>query len=206
MQAARQVHLRRYRRSSRVRTQNRFSLSSALKRLIRPPATRGRSPYLLAARRALHDASDSRSRLFERLFYLTHFSELGLAKPLLKALSDKGYVTPTPIQAQAIPPVMAGKDLLGIAQTGTGKTAAFALPILHRLAENKVAAPRRGCRVLVLSPTRELATQIGESFRAYGKHLGVSVAVIFGGVKYGAQIKALGGGLDVLVATPGRQP
>jgi ATP-dependent RNA helicase RhlE len=136
--------------------------------------------------------------------FLTQFSELGLAKPILKALSEKGYATPTPIQAQAIPPVMAGKDLLGIAQTGTGKTAAFALPILHRLAENRVAAPRRGCRVLVLSPTRELATQIGESFRAYGKHLGISVAVIFGGVKYGAQIKALAPGVDVLVATPGR--
>jgi ATP-dependent RNA helicase RhlE len=135
---------------------------------------------------------------------LTQFTDLGLAKPLLKALADEGYQTPTPIQAQAIPGVMAGRDLLGIAQTGTGKTAAFALPILHRLAENRKPAPRRSCRVLVLSPTRELATQIGESFKNYGKHLGVSVAVVFGGVKYGGQMRAMAPGVDVLVATPGR--
>ncbi|WP_233244809.1 DEAD/DEAH box helicase, partial [Caulobacter sp. HMWF009] len=135
---------------------------------------------------------------------MTQFSDLGLAKPLLKALTDKGYTTPTPIQAQAIPTVMTGRDLLGIAQTGTGKTAAFALPILHRLAENKKAAPRRGFRCLVLSPTRELATQIAESFRDYGKHMGLSVATIFGGVKYGPQMKALAAGVDVVVATPGR--
>ena len=135
---------------------------------------------------------------------LTQFSDLGLAQPLLKALAAEGYETPTPIQAQAIPSVMAGRDLLGIAQTGTGKTAAFALPILHRLADDKRAAPRRGCRVLVLSPTRELASQIAESFRTYGKHMGVSVAVVFGGAKYGPQIKALAPGVDILVATPGR--
>ena len=135
---------------------------------------------------------------------LTHFTDLGLAKPLLKALAAEGYETPTPIQAQAIPGVMAGRDLLGIAQTGTGKTAAFALPILHRLAEDRRPAPRRGCRVLVLSPTRELATQIAESFRTYGAGLGMTVAVVFGGVKYGAQIKALAAGVDILVATPGR--
>ena len=135
---------------------------------------------------------------------MTQFTDLGLAKPLLKALADEGYTQPTPIQAQAIPGVMAGRDLLGIAQTGTGKTAAFALPILHRLAENRKPAPRSSCRVLVLSPTRELATQIGESFKAYGKHLGISVAVVFGGVKYGGQMKAMAPGVDVLVATPGR--
>jgi ATP-dependent RNA helicase RhlE len=135
---------------------------------------------------------------------LTQFTDLGLAKPLLKALADEGYVNPTPIQAQAIPGVLAGKDILGIAQTGTGKTAAFALPILHRLAETKKQAPRRSARVLVLAPTRELATQIGESFKAYGKHMGVTVAVVFGGVKYGGQMRALAGGIDVLVATPGR--
>ncbi|OYX32692.1 MAG: RNA helicase [Caulobacterales bacterium 32-69-10] len=135
---------------------------------------------------------------------MTQFTDLGLAAPLLKALATEGYTTPTPIQAQAIPSVMAGRDLLGIAQTGTGKTAAFALPILHRLAETRKPAPRGGCRVLVLSPTRELATQIAESFRTYGKHMGVTVAVIFGGAKYGAQIKALQGGIDILVATPGR--
>ena len=135
---------------------------------------------------------------------MTQFTDLRLNPLLLKALAAEGYETPTPIQAQAIPPVLEGRDLLGIAQTGTGKTAAFALPILHRLAADKKAAPRRGCRCLVLSPTRELATQIAESFRSYGRHMGMSVAVIFGGAKYGPQIKALTTGIDILVATPGR--
>ena len=135
---------------------------------------------------------------------LTTFTQLGLAKPLLAALQAQGYETPTPIQAQAIPLVMEGRDLLGIAQTGTGKTAAFALPILHRLAADPKPAPKRGCRVLVLSPTRELASQIAESFRVYGKGLNMSVAVIFGGAKMNPQIKALAAGIDVLVATPGR--
>ncbi len=137
-------------------------------------------------------------------YVLTKFTDLGLDKSLLKALADEGYTTPTPIQAQAIPGVMSGRDLLGIAQTGTGKTAAFALPILHRLAADRKPAPRRGCRVLVLSPTRELATQIAESFKSYGKHMGVSVAVVFGGVKYGGQMRAMAPGVDILVATPGR--
>ena len=135
---------------------------------------------------------------------MTQFSELGLAAPLLKALAAEGYERPTPIQAQAIPSVMAGRDLLGIAQTGTGKTAAFALPILHRLAADRRPAPPRGCRALILSPTRELASQIAESFRAYGRHLGFTVTVIFGGAKYGPQIRTLAGGVDILVATPGR--
>jgi ATP-dependent RNA helicase RhlE len=135
---------------------------------------------------------------------MTTFTELGLNPALLKALAAANYVTPTPIQAQAIPGVMAGRDLLGIAQTGTGKTAAFALPILHRLAADPKPAPKRGCRCLVLSPTRELATQIAESFKTYGKHLGFSVTVVFGGAKYGPQLKALAGGVDILVATPGR--
>ncbi|HEX5262757.1 MAG TPA: DEAD/DEAH box helicase [Phenylobacterium sp.] len=135
---------------------------------------------------------------------MTQFTDFGLAAPLLKALAQEGYTQPTPIQAQAIPGVMAGRDLQGIAQTGTGKTAAFALPILHRLAAEKRQPERKGARVLVLSPTRELASQIGESFRTYGKHMGVTVAVIFGGVKYGAQHKAMANGVDVLVATPGR--
>ena len=135
---------------------------------------------------------------------LTHFNDLGLAKPLLKALAEEKYSQPTPIQSQAIPSVLAGRDLLGIAQTGTGKTAAFALPILHRLAADPKPAPRRGCRVLVLTPTRELASQIAESFRTYGRHLGFSVAVVFGGVKYGPQVRALAAGVDILVATPGR--
>jgi ATP-dependent RNA helicase RhlE len=135
---------------------------------------------------------------------LTTFTELGLAEPLLKALAEEGYVTPTPIQAQAIPNVLAGRDLLGIAQTGTGKTAAFALPILHRLAADRRKPASGTCRVLVLSPTRELASQIADSFRTYGRNLGFSIAVVFGGVPHGAQIKAIGAGLDVLVATPGR--
>jgi ATP-dependent RNA helicase RhlE len=135
---------------------------------------------------------------------LTDFASLGLAKPLLQALTAEGYTSPTPIQAQAIPLVLEGRDLMGIAQTGTGKTAAFALPILQRLAETRKPAPRRGCRALVLSPTRELATQIAESFRTYGKHMGLSVTVVFGGVKYGPQVRALAAGIDILVATPGR--
>lgn len=135
---------------------------------------------------------------------MTKFSDLGLAPELLKALATEGYETPTPIQAQAIPHLLQGRDLLGIAQTGTGKTAAFALPILHRLAADRRPAQRRSCRALVLSPTRELASQIAESFRAYGRHLGLSVAVIFGGVSAGPQARALAGGIDVLVATPGR--
>jgi ATP-dependent RNA helicase RhlE len=135
---------------------------------------------------------------------LTTFNELGLSKPLLKALAEEGYTEPTPIQAQAIPSVLTGRDMLGIAQTGTGKTAAFALPILQRLAADPKPAPRRGCRVLVLSPTRELASQIADSFRVYGRHMGFSVAVVFGGVKYGPQVKALAAGVDILVATPGR--
>jgi ATP-dependent RNA helicase RhlE len=133
------------------------------------------------------------------------FEDLGLADPLLRALRAEGYERPTPIQAQAIPPALAGRDLLGCAQTGTGKTAAFALPILQRLAAG--AAPGKGARpvrALVLSPTRELAAQIGDSFTAYGRHTPVSNAVIFGGVGQEAQARTLKRGVDVLVATPGR--
>ena len=136
--------------------------------------------------------------------HLTEFKDLGLNASILEALTSKGYTVPTPIQLQAIPGVMEGRDLLGIAQTGTGKTAAFALPILHRLAANRKPAPKRGCRALVLSPTRELATQIAESFKAYGSKLGFSVATIFGGVGHGPQRQALARGVDVIVAAPGR--
>ena len=136
--------------------------------------------------------------------YVTQFIDLGLAAPLMKALEDEGYHTPTPIQIRAIPPLMTGVDLLGIAQTGTGKTAAFALPILHRLAADPKPAPRKGARVLVLSPTRELASQIAQSFITYGRHMKVKVAVVFGGVAHRPQMQALAGGLDILVATPGR--
>jgi ATP-dependent RNA helicase RhlE len=132
------------------------------------------------------------------------FSDLGLAAPLLKALEGEGYSTPTPIQAQAIPAVLAGSDLLGIAQTGTGKTAAFALPILHRLGADRRSPMRKSCHVLVLSPTRELASQIADSFRTYGRHMNISVAVIFGGVGHRPQVQAMARGVDVLVATPGR--
>ncbi|WPP04597.1 DEAD/DEAH box helicase [Methylocella tundrae] len=132
------------------------------------------------------------------------FSGLGLAAPLLLALNKLGYTAPTPIQAQAIPHLMTGRDLVGIAQTGTGKTAAFALPILHHLITHPQQAPRGGARVLVLSPTRELASQIAESFRSLGSEMQLSVQVVFGGVPHGAQIRALQRGLDVLVATPGR--
>jgi ATP-dependent RNA helicase RhlE len=126
---------------------------------------------------------------------------LKLASPLLRAVNAEGYTEPTPIQEQAIPYVLAGRDIIACAQTGTGKTAAFALPILQQLN----AAPRkRGIQVLVLSPTRELASQIGESFANYGRHLGLRQTVIFGGVSQHPQVKALRRGVDILVATPGR--
>jgi ATP-dependent RNA helicase RhlE len=135
---------------------------------------------------------------------LTTFSELKLSEPILKALAAEGYETPTPIQAKSIPSLLEGRDLLGIAQTGTGKTAAFALPILEHLAK-KTERPARGTvRALILAPTRELASQISDSFRTYGKNLRVSRAVVFGGVGIGKQIEILRGGIDVLVATPGR--
>jgi ATP-dependent RNA helicase RhlE len=134
------------------------------------------------------------------------FSDLRLSEPILRALVAEGYNTPTPIQAQAIPHVLEGKDILGVAQTGTGKTAAFALPILDRLSKHAPAAgaTRRPIRCLVLSPTRELAVQIGDSFRAYGKFTGLRHTVIFGGVGQNPQVQAMRHGVDVLVATPGR--
>ncbi len=132
------------------------------------------------------------------------FSDLGLVAPLNEALAAKGYELPTPIQAQAIPAVLKGRDLCGIAQTGTGKTAAFALPSLDFLARNPKPRPLKGCRMLVLAPTRELASQIAESFTAYGKFLRLSVAVIFGGVPIPRQIRQVSGGVDIVVATPGR--
>ncbi|MFO0829514.1 MAG: DEAD/DEAH box helicase [Phycisphaerales bacterium] len=139
------------------------------------------------------------------------FKSLHLAAPLLRALEESAYHTPTPIQAQAIPPALEGRDLLGCAQTGTGKTAAFALPILQRLTAHRHAAHAtdgahgpRSPRVLVLAPTRELATQINESFATYGAHTGIVSTVIFGGVSQHHQVIALKRGVDVLVATPGR--
>jgi len=132
------------------------------------------------------------------------FSQLGLAEPILKALSAKGYDVPTPIQAQAIPALLDGRDLCGIAQTGTGKTAAFALPSLHYLANNPKPRAPGSCRMLILSPTRELASQIAQSFVDYGKFLRLTVATVFGGVPINRQIRQMGQGVDILVATPGR--
>ncbi len=152
------------------------------------------------------------------------FNELRLAEPIVRAVAAEGYTTPTPIQRKAIPEALAGKDVLGCAQTGTGKTGAFALPILHRLArptaENGPRTrnsqrtrngrrPRNGTRgagprALVLCPTRELATQIFESFGSYGRNLALRHAVVFGGVSQARQVRELRAGIDVLVATPGR--
>jgi ATP-dependent RNA helicase RhlE len=133
------------------------------------------------------------------------FSDFGLSQPLMKAIGEEGYDTPTPIQIKAIPHVLEGRDLLGCAQTGTGKTAAFALPILQYLSLNR-KHPRaaRSVRVLVLSPTRELASQIADSFTSYGRHTGITNTVVFGGVNQSRQVGALERGIDVLVATPGR--
>jgi ATP-dependent RNA helicase RhlE len=135
---------------------------------------------------------------------VTSFADLGLNAPLLRAVRAESYTTPTPIQAKAIPHLLAGRDLLGCAQTGTGKTAAFALPILHRLSGDPRRAGPKACRALVLTPTRELAAQIRDSFVAYGRHLQLSCTVVFGGVGQDRQVKALARGVDVLVATPGR--
>ena len=132
------------------------------------------------------------------------FASLGLAEPILKALAAEGYNQPTPIQARSIPLLLEGKDLLGLAQTGTGKTAAFALPILQALSARREAPVPKSPRALVLAPTRELALQIWQSFETYGRNLKLSSTVIFGGVGHGNQIKTLRNGVDVLIATPGR--
>ena len=130
---------------------------------------------------------------------MSTFTEIGLPEPVTRSLADAGYVNPTPIQAQAIPIILSGRDLIGAAQTGTGKTAAFALPTIARLGP---AAGKPRCLVLV--PTRELAVQVDENFQKYGKYLGTKTALLYGGVGYGAQVKALNDGVDVVIATPGR--
>ncbi|MEQ1865372.1 MAG: DEAD/DEAH box helicase [Micropepsaceae bacterium] len=135
---------------------------------------------------------------------MNNFDSLGLEPRLLKALAHEGYETPTPIQTQAIPHILAGKDLLGIAQTGTGKTAGFALPILQRLALDKRTAAPKTARTLVLSPTRELSAQIADSFKAYGRYMNMNVTTVFGGVSEYAQKQIMSKGIDILVATPGR--
>ena len=134
---------------------------------------------------------------------MTDFQALGLSEPLLRAVSAEGYTTPTPVQEQSIPPLLAGRDVLGVAQTGTGKTAAFALPVLQIMSRNRPQGKRK-IRALVLSPTRELAAQIDERFDAYSEHLDIRHKVIFGGVNQNPQVRALQKGLDILVATPGR--
>ncbi|HEX9627277.1 MAG TPA: DEAD/DEAH box helicase, partial [Acidiferrobacterales bacterium] len=131
------------------------------------------------------------------------FASLGLTAELVRAVADKGYTEPTPIQRQAIPVILEGRDILAGAQTGTGKTAGFALPMLQRLSARPAAA-RRPVRALILTPTRELAAQVGESVRTYGRHLSLTSTVVFGGVGINPQIDALRRGVDILVATPGR--
>ena len=135
---------------------------------------------------------------------LPTFAALGLSESLLRALASANYETPTPIQAQAIPPLLQGRDLLGIAQTGTGKTAAFVLPLLQMLGQNRRHLLPRAARALILAPTRELAAQISDSVTTYGRHCGLRHAVIMGGVSQRAQVKAMARGVDILIATPGR--
>jgi ATP-dependent RNA helicase RhlE len=133
-----------------------------------------------------------------------HFESLNIIEPILKSLKEEGYTTPTPIQVQAIPIILQGIDLIGCAQTGTGKTAAFAVPILQLLSRNKSFDRKKKIRSLIVTPTRELAIQIEESFKAYGRHTGLTCTVVFGGVNQHSQTNALRNGVDILVATPGR--
>ena len=132
------------------------------------------------------------------------FKELNIIEPVLKALNEKGYTHPTPIQQQAIAPALDNRDILGLAQTGTGKTAAFSLPIIQQLHSNKVHSKKRDIRALILTPTRELAIQINENLRDYTLYTGIRHCVIYGGVKQHAQVNELKAGVDILVATPGR--
>jgi ATP-dependent RNA helicase RhlE len=140
----------------------------------------------------------------EQQMTITSFDELGLIEPILRALRDEKHEKPTPIQAESIPALLDGRDLLGSAQTGTGKTAAFTLPILQRLAKSGVVSKKRSPRALILTPTRELADQIHRSIRAYGRYLKISHTVVYGGVGIGPQARNLSRGVDILVATPGR--
>ncbi|HVV28532.1 MAG TPA: DEAD/DEAH box helicase [Rhizomicrobium sp.] len=134
----------------------------------------------------------------------TSFASLGVAEPILRALAAESYTTPTPIQAKAIPALLSGRDLLGIAQTGTGKTAAFGIPLLQKLSTGHVPPQARQARALILAPTRELAVQIEQSLRSYGRFLNLSMTVILGGVNQNAQVRNMARGVDILVATPGR--
>jgi ATP-dependent RNA helicase RhlE len=165
------------------------------------PKSRGSSPD---PEQRVHAGAVAGISTRRAIITLLKFSDLGLSTPLLGALAAEGYAAPTPIQSQAIPPALSGRDLCGIAQTGTGKTAAFALPIIQRLAGAAQRPVPQTCRALVLSPTRELASQIADSFRTYGAQTPLSIAVVFGGVPIGPQRLKLGRGVDILVATPGR--
>jgi len=133
-----------------------------------------------------------------------HFESLNIIEPILKSIKEEGYTIPTPIQVQAIPIVLQGIDLIGCAQTGTGKTAAFAVPILQLLSNNKTYEKKKKIRSLIVTPTRELAIQIEESFKVYGRYTGLTCTVVFGGVNQNPQTNALRNGVDILVATPGR--
>jgi ATP-dependent RNA helicase RhlE len=151
-----------------------------------------------------HHAAAAPARTKRKSSLLTSFTQFALNDAITRSLAEEKYLAPTPIQVQMIPAVMADRDVIGIAQTGTGKTAAFALPILHHLAGHMHPPVRKSCRVLVLSPTRELSGQILDSFRVYGRHLRIKSALAIGGVPMGGQVRALMNGVDVLVATPGR--
>jgi ATP-dependent RNA helicase RhlE len=140
----------------------------------------------------------------DKVLTISSFDTLALSEPLQRALQAEGHTTPTPIQAQAIPLLLDGRDLMGIAQTGTGKTAAFSLPLLEKLSQSGGHPVPKSPRALILAPTRELAVQIGASLKAYGRHLKLKHAVILGGVGQGPQVSALHRGIDILVATPGR--
>ena len=157
--------------------------------------------------RATRDTSARRARARRRLTddcNLNSFHGFGLAEPITRALAEERYDAPTPIQVETIPLVLRRRDVVGIAQTGTGKTAAFALPILDHISANPQPSQAKACRVLVLSPTRELSAQIAESFRIYGRYLRLHVALAIGGVPIGPQARALARGVEILVATPGR--
>lgn len=176
------------------------ALNSLPSRWLRAPGA-----LLIRPSASLHRIAGGEGLVFERIpSTMTTFSDLGLDPLLLKALEAEGYSAPTPIQAKAIPPALEGRDVLGLAQTGTGKTAAFTLPILHRLAANPARPMPRTARALILTPTRELAVQIGESLATYSRFMRLKRAVVFGGVGMTPQIRFMANGVDILVATPGR--
>lgn len=176
-------------------------------RFVRPASPGGELPSCFACIDLTCIQSGGRFEvvyLLERNQFMTDFKGLKLAEPILRALDDEGYSTPTPIQGKSIPSLIEGRDLLGVAQTGTGKTASFALPLLHRLSLANRKAVSRKPRVVILAPTRELATQISESISSYGRHLSLRTGVVFGGTSIRSQIQTMTRGVHILVATPGR--